>query len=147
MEVLNTGVTPIDHSWSITKDINDVQKDLEIDRRFQPSVDKRVLSLVSKPVTRKKEFDLARALLAAQTPQEAIKLVYRFHRKYGSKEEASGTLMVFASKEEEEEFDLYGRQYDDSMDKYKNEIDIVSLHRLCFECLDRFALQGTEATP
>ena len=143
LEVLNSGVVPINHSWPITKDINDVQKDLEFDRRFQPMVDQRVDGLINKPVTRKKEFQLSDALLKAQTPQEAIKLVLRFHRRYGSKDE--DVHIVFASAEEEEEYDLYGRDFDDNITKYDKEIDIVSLHRLCFECLSRFSLKGKAA--
>lgn len=140
LEVLNTGVTPIDHSWPITRDINDVQKDLEIDRRFQPSVEKRVDELINKPVTRNKEFQLSNALLSAKSPQEVIKLVMRFHRKYKSKDEDK--ILVFETAEEEEEYDLYGRQYEDSITKYDKEIDIASLHRLCLECLSRFTLTG-----
>ena len=141
LEVLNTGLTPIDHSWPITKDINDVQKDLETDMKFQPSVDQRVDNLIAKPVTRKKEFEQSNLLLHAKTPQEAVKLMYRFHRKYGSNEEEN-KRMVFESLEDEEEFDLYGRQFEDSITKYDNEIDIRSLFRLCLECLSRFALKG-----
>eukprot|EP01035_Chromulina_nebulosa_P038306 gene38306-51736_t len=143
LEVLNSGVVPIIHSWPITKDINDVQKDLEFDRRFQPMVDQRVDRLINKPVTRKKEFELSDALLKATTPQEAIKLVLRFHRRYGSKDEDKH--FVFATVEEEEEYDLYGRDFDDNITKYNKEIDIVSLHRLCLECLSRFSLKGKAA--
>lgn len=135
LEVINTGKTPVDVSWDITMDINDVKNSLAFDQRNMPVIDRRVASLVSKPVTRETQREIATLIMNAVSPKAAVGVIEQFHKQYigivseDSKDsnlsEADGAALSFGE-----------------VAKYGDAIDIVTLHRLCLETLGRFVTQG-----
>lgn len=144
LEVINTGRTPMEVSWDITMDINDVKQSLALDERNQPVIDRRIASLVSKPVTRETQRDISTLLLNAVSPKVAVGIMEQFHRQY--------KLSVAGAGGEEDQPTAGGNwtgtgtepsdvNWGDTA-RYGDAIDIVSLHRLCLETLARFAIKG-----
>lgn len=132
LEVINTGKTPVDVSWEITMDINDVKNSLAFDQRIMPVIDKRVASLVAKPVTRETEREIATLIMNAVSPKAAVGVIEQFHKQY---------IGVVSGDSAPSEMDGAASSLGDVL-KYGDAIDIVTLHRLCLETLGRFVTQG-----
>jgi len=132
LEVINTGKTPVDVSWDITMDINDVKNNLTLDQRSMPVIDRRVANLVSKPVTRETQREIATLIMNAVSPKAAVGVIEQFHKQYigvttddGQPPDADDATLSLGD-----------------VAKYGDAIDIVTLHRLCLETLGRFVTQG-----
>lgn len=130
LEVINTGRTPVDVSWGITMDINDVKQSLSLDQRSMPVIDRRVASLVAKPVTRETQREISTLIMNAVSPKSVVAIIEQFHKQFGHTT-AAGTA------EHITETPPLG-----DIAKYEDAIDIVSLHRLCLETLGRFVTGG-----
>ena len=133
LEVINTGKTPIDVSWDITMDINDVKQSLAFDQRNMPVIDKRVASLVAKPLTRETQRDIASLIMNAVSPKAAVGVIEQFHKQY---------IGVTTDENAVTAEDSGGALAWGDITKYGDAIDIVTLHRLCLETLNRFVTQG-----
>lgn len=135
LEVINTGKTPVDVSWDITMDINDVKNSLAFDQRNMPVIDRRVASLVSKPVTRETQREIATLIMNAVSPKAAVGVIEQFHKQY------IGIVSEDSKDSNLSEADGAALSFGD-VAKYGDAIDIVTLHRLCLETLGRFVTQG-----
>eukprot|EP01032_Pedospumella_encystans_P024246 gene24246-27428_t len=133
LEVINTGKTPIDVSWDITMDINDVKQSLAFDQRNMPVIDKRVASLVAKSLTRETQRDIASLIMNAVSPKAAVGVIEQFHKQY---------IGVTTDENAVTAEDSGGALAWGDITKYGDAIDIVTLHRLCLETLNRFVTQG-----
>jgi hypothetical protein len=137
LEVINSGKTPMEVSWDITMDINDVKQSLALDERNQPVIDGRVASLVAKPLTRETQRDITTLLLNAVSPKVAVGIMEQFHRQFNAP----------ASTHTEQETATDAKKDPAEIDwgdiaKYGDAIDITTLHRLCLETLGRFVTKG-----
>jgi hypothetical protein len=139
LEVINTGTTPVEVSWDITMDINDVKQSLRLDEKNMPVIDKRVADLVAKPVTRETQRDIATLLLNSKSAKATVSIMEQFHKQYKG---AQGvTEDETAADSENKEAEQAATNYGDTA-KYGDAIDIVTLHRLCLEKLTRLAAKG-----
>lgn len=133
LEVINTGRTPMEVSWGITMDINDVKQSLVLDQRSMPVIDKRVASLVAKPVTRETQREITTLIMNAVSPKSAVAIIEQFHKLYVGTGATAGEQPSAAADDTPPLGDVA---------KYGDAIDIISLHRLCLETLSRFVIEG-----
>lgn len=133
LEVINTGRTPMEVSWGITMDINDVKQSLALDQRSMPVIDKRVASLVAKPVTRETQREITTLIMNAVSPKSAVTIIEQFHKLYVGTGATAGEQPSAGADETPPLGDIA---------KYGDAIDIISLHRLCLETLSRFVVDG-----
>ena len=194
LEVINTGVTPAEISWPITKDINNVKRNLEYDGITMPTITHRVGTLVRKKMTRESQRQAAHAIATSLTPIDAVTAIEDFHRNYdpnapeptitleaaaaatAKTKEAKGvglydvdlaglspaerTATIIKARNDEKTLASRTSQAEAALAeaeaqrkkkplppfgdiaKYDQTVDIVTLHRLCFEKLGRFVAQG-----
>ena len=144
LEVINTGRTPVEVSWDITMDINDVKQALALDQRNMPIIDRRVAALVSKPATRETQREITTLILNAVSPKAAVGIIEQFHRQYQQIQTAA-TETAAAEGVASEPMTSTAAAADPQLGdiaKYGDAIDIISLHRLCLETLGRWATKG-----
>lgn len=122
LDVIITGTNPVAISWPITKDINEVKENVIFEEKEIPKIDSRVDKLISQTMTRAEERDLANAFRRAKTPYAVMKYLETFENMYAAQAALAGK--------------------EDGEDIYENCIDIVTLHRLCMETLERLAVVG-----
>lgn len=137
LEVIQTGLPPVEISWPITKDINSAKQSLTLESKTFPQASKRVKSLTAKPLTREKQREVATAVMDSLTAEEAIRHMDGFHRNvlYGD---------AYARDNFGQPVPLNAREYGE-IEKYDFVVDIVTLHRLCLEKIDRLALTHKRA--
>ena len=136
LEVINTGITPVEVSWGITMDINDVKQALALDGRNMPVIDRRIADLVAKPVVRETQRDISTLIINAVSPKVAVGVMTQFHKQF-KPAGADSQDAEHESKVGDSEAVNFG-----DIKKYGDAIDIVCLHRLCLETLGRFAANG-----
>eukprot|EP00601_Ochromonadales_sp_CCMP2298_P032298 CAMPEP_0173326456 /NCGR_PEP_ID=MMETSP1144-20121109/1070_1 /TAXON_ID=483371 /ORGANISM="non described non described, Strain CCMP2298" /LENGTH=494 /DNA_ID=CAMNT_0014270757 /DNA_START=12 /DNA_END=1493 /DNA_ORIENTATION=+ len=141
LEVINTGLTPVEVSWPVTMAINDVKQQLAFEERAQPVLDLRIASLVSKPATRDTQRDVASLLMNATGPVATVTTIEEFHRCFKNEDAVIASVLTSPGKVKKKVV-LPPRVPFSEVDKYHLEVDIVSLHRLCLETLCRFAARG-----
>eukprot|EP01031_Cornospumella_fuschlensis_P037555 gene37555-45614_t len=129
LEVLNTHAPPIEHSWPITQKIVGVKKDLQLGVRGLPTVHNRIVHLTSQLLTSRTEKETAEKILAAKQPLDVV---------------VSLCLLYLDSETEvsEEELSLLplNTQFHD-IARFLDTVDILSLHRLALETLNRFSIK------
>ncbi|RYG66153.1 hypothetical protein EON64_10390, partial [archaeon] len=131
LEVLNTHAPPLEHSWPITQKIVGVKKDLQLGVRGLPNVHNRILHLTSQLLTSRTEKDTAEKILNARQPLEVVVslcLLYLDSETAVSEEELS--LLPLNTNFNE-------------LSRFEGTVDILSLHRLALETLNRFAVKDT----
>jgi hypothetical protein len=127
LEVLNTGIQPMDNSWEITNHIISAKRDIELGTRSLAVVHNRIKHLVSQSLTSATERATAQQILAAETPREVVNAICLL---YMDKKNATAEDISLAS---------ISIRYDD-VKKFDQKIDIVTLHRLALETLSRMAI-------
>lgn len=128
LEVLYSGKPPIENSWDITGQIIEAKNDLEIGFKNLPTVHNRIRHLVSQLLTSTLERETAEQIIACTQPIDVvstISMIYIDNKEEVSPEELS--LLALSTR--------FG-----DIAKFEGKIDIISLHRLCLEKLNRLAV-------
>jgi hypothetical protein len=132
LEVLNQGVSPMEISWEVTRDILHVKKDLEFNLRTNPNTQQRVFNLVSKPITSLRQKQFTERLLQTTKPKDIVDDVNKLYLpgvETWSPEYTSGLVTL---------------NYGDTA-RLDADYDMVTIHRLSLEHLDRLCARGFEA--
>jgi hypothetical protein len=132
MEVLNTGITPTEISWEVTKDIVNVKKDLAFADRDFPATRDRILLLISQLKTSMQEKELSLQMLSSTKPEALIGMMnqlYLPHLNYGTSEFSVASLTIDYA----------------NISSFTKQLDIINLHRLVIECFARLSYQGFAA--
>eukprot|EP01039_Chlorochromonas_danica_P009777 gene9777-10812_t len=129
LEVLNSGETPIDSSWIITDRIVSAKKELERSFQSLPEVHRRIKQLITRRLTGAAERFTAQRILAAEQPIDVINAICLLYASDKQIDAEELSLLALSTR--------YGE-----IDAFRDKIDIISLHRLGLETLNRFAVQG-----
>eukprot|EP01033_Poteriospumella_lacustris_P002124 gene2124-1549_t len=132
LEVLNQGVSPMEISWEVTRDILHVKKDLEFNLRTNPNTQQRVFNLVTKPITSLRQKQFTERLLQTTKPKDIVDDVNKLYLpgvETWSPEYTSGLVTL---------------NYGDTA-RLDADYDMVTIHRLSLEHLDRLCARGFEA--
>jgi hypothetical protein len=115
--------------------INQSKIDLVRASEYHPKMEVRVDDLIRRPVTRVEEFTASKRILAATTAKEIIEVIDDVMQSYTNQ----NTTEMSAS----EGSPLTQSQRPSLL--VEHVLDVISLHRLAFESLNRLAQQSTEA--
>eukprot|EP01041_Mallomonas_annulata_P006472 gene6472-13070_t len=157
LEVLNTGQTPVQISWPITRVIN-VSKDLlTIRDNAMGPLNEKVHRLVHQPIARAQERESSKAILSASSPSDILGILDKVMTSEAAPPETEEEreqrvfeetkrmrAMQLLSKDVVVSSDSPGTQAqtldsDPSMCRrtHDKEVDVVSLHRLSLEAMQR----------
>eukprot|EP01038_Epipyxis_sp_PR26KG_P004852 gene4852-6800_t len=166
LEIINTGKPPVDVSWPITENIIRAKNDLILQENSLEKTENRIASLVTRPLVREKQRTVSKAIIEANKPDELIHIIVSFHKQFNdflksdNKKQKTNVIKhenlndnVVNSSEKENFlilFDPFNDTPSSVIDKtisYNNKnydgiIDIVTIHRLCLESIDRFVMKG-----
>lgn len=132
LEVLNNGISPMEISWEVTRDIVHTKKDLEFNVRTYPVTQQRVFHLVTKPITSLHQKEFVQRLLETTKPKDIIDDINKLYLpglETWSPEYISGLVALNYSQTQ----------------RLDQDYDMVSVHRMSLEQLDRLCTQGFSA--
>ena len=133
LEVINTGIVPLEISWEITRDIIEIKKDLAFNVKTLPHLNSRVAELVSRPLNDEDERILVNRIIGATHPSHVVELISNFYLTYEPKHEQEEAANDKASLQRRKKNINFAK-----IDHFINKVDIISIHRLGIESLNRF---------
>ncbi len=136
LEILNTGKTPLDFSWPITREISHAQKDLRYNLNIQDKVNDRIHDLVIKPMTHVDERDIVQRLLACERCDLIVHLISQVYLTDQDKMSMTKELSVRA----------VNINYMDTS-RFDGKVDIVAIHRVAIEQLNRIIVKFIDSPP
>lgn len=149
LEILVTSEPPVQYIWEVTKDIAKVKEELEDGFKDQEKITTRVKELITRPKHRDEEKSVTDAILQAEHPLDIVDAMDDL---------VHSSLVEKQVVDEETQLELNSKVIPSDtrnkvltqkdVDKQKNpklwhfdtSVDIVSLHRLALEHLNRMAL-------
>lgn len=132
LEAIYTGVTPTVVTYPVIQEINTAIEELKFHSSHKDTMRGRVQELITLPATRKQERDASNIILAAQEPQAILDAVHdvmtinlhAIEMEYRARRDGKDPSPV-----------------DPDAPKYDPEVDIVSIHRLALESINRLVLE------
>ena len=152
LEVLVTSVPPVQFIWEVTKDIAQVKEELEDGFKDQEKITTRVRELITRPKHREEEKSVTDAILEAEHPLDIVDAIDDL---------IHSSLVEKNVLNEENQIELNNKvvpgdiltqrnkiitqkdvdhQKNPQLWHFDKSVDVVSLHRLALEHLNRMAL-------
>jgi len=146
LEAITTGKIPDQISWPITKFVNSAQYELRYAEGKNPIIAAKVKEITDRPKIRKQERESMVAMLNAKRPKEVLDIVYTVM----THDIENGRLSKDDYEQQVRMCRSEGRTPPPSPPKdefgqsifHDTHVDIVNVHRLAFESLNRLATKG-----
>lgn len=129
LEVLNSNKTPMEISWPITNHIVELKDDLRFQISNLSDLTDRVKDLVSRPLNTKSEREIYKQIQDVKHPDTLITIVNSLYIDETNTEPRSKETNIIT----------LNTNYN-NISKYENKFDIINIHRVVIEKLNRMAL-------
>lgn len=152
LEILVTSVPPVQYIWEVTKDIAKVKEELEDGFKDQENITTRVKELINRPKHREEEKSIADAILQAEHPLDVVDaiddlvhstLVEKKELNEENQNELNNKVVpgdILSQRNKIITLKDVDHQKNPKLWHFDKSVDVVSLHRLALEHLNRMAL-------